>query len=88
MIKGKKRFYQFKVYLHWGALLIQLFSKASVLQIKFLSKLHKALVNQLCLLSLCSERPSLTGHSSCAAEQKEWMGASVEEERAVDVQAE
>lgn len=68
MIKGKKRFYQFKVYLHWGALLIQFFSKASVLQIQFFSKLYKVLVNQLSLLSLCSERPSLTELSSCAAE--------------------
>lgn len=84
MIKGNKRFYQFKAYLYLGPLLIQLFSKASVLQINFLSKLPEVLVNLLSLISLHLERPNLSGLSSCAAEQKEWMGASVEEERVVN----
>jgi len=63
------------------ALLIELLSKASVLQITFVSKWTEVLVNQLPLPSLCSERPSLARPSCCAASKKGPMGASVGEER-------
>lgn len=80
MIKGKKRCYQFKLYLHQRALLIQILSKASVFPINFLSKLIEVLINKLPLPCLCSDRPSLAELCCCAAEQKETMGARVREE--------